>query len=137
MSYPVCYILWAALFALSAFLGFTPAPEKGAAEAMYMLAAGAVFVPGWLILIRANKEENEKHKKIVRNLCIASIVGTVVLLSLNLMSAGWSEQVGNGLHAALIIVSAPMVCGQSYALSLFMWGILLMGSMSKTNTYRR
>lgn len=137
MSYAVCYILWAVLFALSAFLGFTPAPEKGATEAVYMLVAGAVFVPGWLILLRANKEENGKHKKIVRNLCIASIVGTTVLLALNLMSAGWPESVGNGLHAALVIVSAPMVCGQSYALSLFMWGILLMGSVSKTNPYQQ
>ena len=137
MSYAVCYVLWAVLFGVSAAMGFTPTPEKGMQEAMYMLMAGVVFLPGWMILIRANKEENTKHKLIVRNLCIASIAGTTVLMALNVMSAGWSEQVGNALHAALVIVSAPMVCGQNYMLSLFMWGFLLMGSISKTNTYRR
>lgn len=137
MSYAVCYILWVVLFALSAALGFTPTPEQGAAQALYMLAAVAVFVPGWLILLRAGKEKNKKHKLIVRNLCIASIVGTTVLLALNLMSAGWPESVGNGLHAALVIVSAPMVCGQSYALSLFLWGALLIGSVSKTRPHHK
>lgn len=137
MSYALYYVIWAVLFAVSAFLGFQPTPEKGLQEALYMLMAGAVFLPGWLILIRANQEENTRHKHIVRNLCIASIGATTVLMALNVMSAGWSEQVGNALHAALVIVSAPMVCGQNYALSLFMWGILLMGSVSKTNSRAR
>ena len=137
MSYAVFYVLWAAMFGVTAYLGFTPTPEKGLQEVMYMLMAGAVFLPAWMILIRANKEENTKHKLIVRNLCIASIACTTVLMALNVMSAGWPENVGNALYAALVIVSAPMVCGQNYALSLFMWGFLLMGSISKTNTYRR
>lgn len=137
MSYAVFYVLWAALFGVTAYMGFTPAPAKGMQEAMYMLMAGTVFLPGWMILIRANKENNSKHKLIVRNLCIASIGLTTVLMALNVMSAGWPENVGNALHAALVIVSAPMICGQNYALSLFMWGILLMASVSKTNNYRR
>lgn len=137
MSYTVCYLLWAVLFGVTAAMGFTPAPEKGMQEALYMLMAGVVFLPAWMILIRANKEKNTKHKKIVRNLCIASIAGTTTLMALNVMSAGWSESVGNALYAALVIVSAPMVCGQNYMLSLFMWGFLLMASVSKTNTYRR
>ena len=137
MSYALCYVLWAALFGVTAYMGFTPAPEKGMQEAVYMLMAGAVFLPAWAILIQANKEGNQKHKLVVRNLALASIGGTTVLMALNVMSAGWSENIGNALHAALVIVSAPMICGQNYALSLFMWGILLMASVSKTNTYRR
>ena len=138
MSYALCYFLWAAMFGVTAYMGFTPAPEKGLQEAVYMLMAGAVFLPPWAILVRANKEKNQKHKLIVRNLCVASIAGTTVLMALNVMSAGWSENIGNALHAALVIVSAPMICGQNYALSLFMWGILLMASVSKMNNqYRR
>ena len=136
MSYSVLYLLWAVLFGVSAAMGFTPTPEKGMQEALYMLMAGVVFVPGWLILARAMRENNTRHKKIVRNLCVASIGGTTVLLAVNMMSATWSEQVGNALHAALVIVSAPMICGQNYMLSLFMWGLLLMGSVSKANHYR-
>ena len=135
MSYTVLYILWGALFALTAGLGFVPSPE-GMTKAVFMLLAGAFFVPGWLILSKANKEGETKHKVIVRNLCIASLCCTVALMVVNLLSAGWSEAVGNALHAALTIVSAPMMCGQSYLLGLFMWGCLLMGSLSKVNSRR-
>ena len=137
MPYAVSYLLWAALFGVTAYMGFLPAPDKGLQEAVFMVMAGMVFLPPWMILIRANQEENRKHKLIVRNLCLASIGGTTVLMALNVMSAGWSEQVGNALYAALVIMSAPMACGQNYMLSLMMWGVLLMGSISKTNPYRR
>jgi hypothetical protein len=33
--------------------------------------------------------------------------------------------VGNLLHILLIIVSAPMVCGQYWVLSLFLWACLM------------
>ena len=137
MPYAVSYLLWAALFGVTAYMGFLPTPEKGMQEVVFMVMAGIVFMPPWMVLIRANKEDNTKHKHIVRNLCIASISGTTVLMALNVMSAGWSEQVGNALHAALVIVSNPMICGQNYLLSLMMWGILLMASVSKTNPYHR
>lgn len=130
MSYTVLYILWGVLFAVTAGLGFVPSPE-GMTKTVFMLLAGAFFVPGWTILAKANKEGNTKHKTVVRNLCVASLGATLLLMVVNLLSAGWSEAVGNALHAALTIVSAPMMCGQTYLLGLFMWGCLLMGSVSK------
>ena len=136
MPYAVSYLLWAALFGVTAYMGFLPVPEAKAQEVLFMVMAGIVFMPPWMILIRANREDNRRHKIIVRNLCLASIAGTTVLMALNVMSANWSEQVGNALHAALVIVSNPMICGQNYLLSLMMWGILLMASVSKTNPYQ-
>lgn len=130
MTYTVLYSIWGVMFVLTAGLGFIPSPE-GALRVFLQILAIAFFVPGWLILHKAGKEKNNFHRKVIRNLCFVSLGLTVVLLVLNLMSAGWSEAVGNGLHAALTVVSAPMVCGNTYVLSLFLWGCLLMGSMGK------
>ena len=51
-----------------------------------------------------------------------------VLLALNFTSVLWSQAVGTALYAALVVVSAPMMCANHYALSLFLWGMLLAGT---------
>ena len=56
---------------------------------------------------------------------------TAALLVLNLMSPLWGESVGIALNAALVIVSAPMVCSNFYALPLFLWGMLLAAAFKK------
>ena len=130
LPYKVLYALWAALFIITAWLGFIPPADKET-ELLYQLMAGIFFVPPWMIMLKARGEENPKHKQLIKNLCLASLGGTVVLMALNMMSLTWSEAVGNGLNAALTIVSTPMVCGQGYFLGLFMWGCLLMGASSR------
>ena len=129
MSYGILYGLWGGLFALSAVLGFFPA--EGAFRAVCMALAAAVFLPPWIIVRKSRRDGQSKHRKIVRNLSLASIGATTALLALNVMSAGWSERMGDALHAALVVISAPMVCGRNYMLSLFLWGILLMGAAGK------
>ena len=135
MSYNVLYIAWAVMFALTAGLGFVPEPE-GVSKFVFQVLAFAFFIPPWLILFQSRREEGQHHKKVVRNLCLASIGATLVLMVLNVMSVTWSEAVGNGLYAALTVVSAPMVCGQNYLYGLFMWGCLLMGAISKDKKHR-
>lgn len=133
MSYKVLYSLWAVMFVLTGALGFVPSPE-GVLKFVLQALTVSFFIPGWLILIRARKEDNFRHCLTVRNLCLASLGCTVVLIALNLMSLSWSEAVGNILHAALTIICAPMICGNAYILSLFLWGCLLMASVSRPNT---
>lgn len=132
MSYTALYSIWGVLFALTAAAGFVPFSE-GAVGCIMKILAVMFFVPGWLILFKAKREEDRRHRAIVRNLCLASLISTLLLLVLNLLSAGWPEAVGNGLHAALTVISAPMVCGNAYILSLFLWGCLLMGAISKNS----
>ena len=67
--------------------------------------------------------------KLVRNLSLVSLITTTVLLVLNVMSVLASEAVGTGLYALLIFLSAPMVCSQYWALSVFLWACLLMVSL--------
>ena len=128
LSYKTLYTLWAAMFVLTAVLGFVfPTAEGAAARLALMLVSVLFFLPPWAILGRGER----KHVLLVRYLSVASIVLTVVLLCLNLMSARWSEAVGIALNAALTVVSAPMLCSNFYVLPLFLWGALLMGTFGK------
>ena len=132
LSYKMLYIAWAILFALTAVLGFLFPDAEGAPARIALLVTAAVFfLPPWLILRKSRKEEKRFHRWLVGFLSMASIVLTVVLLVLNLMSPLWGERVGIGLNAALVIVSAPMVCSNFFVLPIFCWGTLIMGSFTK------
>ena len=118
------YYLWAGLFILTALLGFITEPN-GLLKALMVLSALAFFAPPAILL----KQGDVQDIKLIRNLSLASLIITTVLLVLNVMSVLASEAVGTGLYALLILLSAPMVCSQYWALSLFFWACLLMVSL--------
>ena len=130
LPYKVLYGLWAAMFALTAWLGFVPPADDMAAN-VYRILSGVFFIWPWMILLKSRNEDQPRHRQVIKLLCLGSLAGTMVLMALNVISANWSEALGTALNAALTIFSAPMVCGQAYALSLFMWGTLLMGANSR------
>lgn len=130
-DYKVLYALWAAMFVLTAVLGFLfPDVDDVAGRFPLQVATGVFFLPPWTIMTKAKLDGEDKHIKIVRNLALTSISLTVVLLCLNMLSAGMGEAVGNALNAALTVVSAPLVCSNFYVMPLFLWGTLLMGAFS-------
>ena len=132
LSYKTLYIAWAILFALTAVLGFVfPDAKEWGARLALVLTAAVFFLPPWLILRKARAEGRGFHRWLIGFLSLASIVLTVVLLVLNLMSPLWNEQIGIALNAALVIVSAPMVCSNFYVLPLFLWGSLLAAAFRK------
>ena len=118
------YYIWAGLFILTALLGFITEPN-GLLKALMVMAAVGFFVPPALLL----KQGDFQDIKLVRNLSLVSLITTTVLLVLNVMSVLASEAVGTGLYALLILLSAPMVCSQYWALSMFLWACLLMVSL--------
>ena len=118
------YYIWAGLFILTALLGFITEPN-GLLKALMVMAAVGFFVPPALLL----KQGDMQDIKLVRNFSLASLITTTVLLVLNVMSVLASEAVGTGLYALLILLSAPMVCSQYWALSMFLWACLLMVSL--------
>jgi len=120
------YFTWAGLFILTALLGFMTDPN-GLLKALMVIAALAFFVPPAMLL----KQGELQDIKLVRNLSLASLVTTAVLLVLNVLSVLASEATGTGLYALLVLLSAPMVCSQYWALSLFLWACLLMVSLKK------
>lgn len=131
LEYKLLYLLWALLFALTAWLGFLfPNVTEPVQRLPLQLITGAFFLPPWAILAKAKIAGETKHVKLVRYLGLTSIGLTVVLLCLNMVSAGMGEVMGNALNAALTIVSAPLVCSNFYVMPLFLWGTLLMGAFS-------
>ncbi|MBQ7099798.1 MAG: hypothetical protein IJO05_08780 [Oscillospiraceae bacterium] len=132
LSYKTLYIAWAILFALTAVLGFVFPNAGGAGAKIALLVIAAVFfLPPWVILRKTRAEGRRFHARLIGFLAMASIVLTAALLVLNLMSPLWGESVGIALNAALVIVSAPMVCSNFYALPLFLWGMLLAAAFKR------
>ena len=72
--------------------------------------------------------------KTVRLTAIASLSLTLILLVANFLAVGAPEQTGLALNDILILVSAPMVCGQNWLVSLFLWACLLFASFIKNKT---
>ena len=121
------YTVWAGMFILCAGLGFIPEPTGFLKFLLVLLSAGFFAVPGWF-LNWLDKRGKKLHIAIVRNLAVASLSLTLVLILINFVSFMAPEAVGNLLHVLLIIVSAPMVCGQYWVLSLFGWACLMIWS---------
>lgn len=121
------YTVWAGMFILCAGLGFIPEPTGFLKFLLILLSVGFFAVPGWF-LTWLDKRGNKMHIAIVRNLAVASLSLTLVLILISFVSFMAPEAVGNLLHVLLIIVSAPMVCGQYWVLSLFGWACLMIWS---------
>ena len=64
--------------------------------------------------------------KPLRIICICSLSLTLVAIVGNFMSVSAAAEVGNALYDVLMLVSAPMLCIQYWALSIFLWACLLM-----------
>jgi len=128
MNAKLLYALWGGLFILCAGLGFIPEPE-GTLQIVLTAASLVFFLPPALLLIRSRKEKDAAALQLIRNLSSLSLALTLLVLILNFLSALRSEFLGQVLHSVLIIVSSPMICSGHWAMSLFFWACLLMGSL--------
>jgi len=130
MKKQVLFGLWAGMFIVCAGLGFIPSPEGSVRTVMTLLSV-AFFVPPAVIVYRGAKDVDKHTLLLVRNLSIASLGLTALLLALNFLSVRASEGMGDFLYGMLIIVSSPMICSGIWALSLFLWACLLMVSLQQ------
>lgn len=122
--------MWAAMFILCAVLGFIQLPVGGL-KVFLVAAAVAFFIPPALLIHWA---VNRKHPHrdtllLVRNLSLYSLIATTVVLLLNFLSVTWPVFVGDALYGLLVVISTPMICGQYWLISLFLWACLLMVSL--------
>ena len=123
------YTVWAGFFILCAGLGFIPEPAGFGKFLMVALTLGFFAVPGWF-LVWLDKRGDRMHIRLVRNLAAASLGLTLTLIVISFVSFMAPEFFGNLLHVLLVIVSTPMVCGQYWVLSLFLWACLLFWAQS-------
>ena len=124
--------LWAGMFILCALLGFVP-QQEGANKYLLLVMGVLFFLPPALLIYFAKEQGDTLTLKLIRNLSIASLVLTVVLILANFLSLMAPEAVGNILYGVLVIVSSPMVCSGYWVLSLFCWACLLMASLRCLN----
>ena len=126
MSNTVLFALWGALYALCAGLGFVAAP--GPALRLLMIALSlAMFVPPFLL----NRKGNRRVRLLVRNLSLAWLIATAILLPSNFLTALAPEMLGNFLHGLLTILSSPLVCSDSWALTIFLWACVFFDARTK------
>ena len=119
---------WAVLYVICAALSFIPEPV-GVLAGVMVLFALAFFVPPAMLLYAAAVRRQWKTVALIRNLSLASLGLTLVMLVVNFLSVGASEAAGEVLFGLLILVSAPLICAQAWVLSLFLWACLLMVSL--------
>ena len=127
MKKKLCYALWGSLFIICAGMGFIREPERGLQLVMTILSV-LFFVPPAVLVWKAAAEEDRNTLSLVRNLSVLSLAVTVAALVLNLLSALYSETLGDMLHIMLIVVSSPMICSGYWVLSLFLWARLMMAA---------
>lgn len=130
MKEKVLYAIWGGLYILCVGLGFISEPA-GFGKFLLVLTALIFFLPGGAILYYGLKGQDRKMLLRLRIVCISSLLLTMVLLVANILSAAASVAIGNLLYELLALVSAPMLCGQYWVMSLFLWACLLMGTFLK------
>ena len=119
--------LWVAMFIFCAGLGFIPLPVGGLK--VFMIAAAVAFFIPPALLIRSAVNRKRPYRDmllLIRNLSLFSLIATTVVLLLNFLSVTWPQFVGDGLYGLLVVISTPMICGQYWLISLFLWACLLM-----------
>ena len=120
------WLAWLYLFVLCAALGFIPEPY-GLVKALLVIAAICFFIPGGLLLANGGRKTAKK----IMLISGLSLVLTMVLIILNFASALMPEFWGSFFYILMGILTAPMLCGQFWVLSLFGWACLLAAGMFK------
>ena len=133
MSNTVLYALWGGLYALCAALGFISEPGPALRLLMIVLSI-ALFVPPFVLNYRSAKVGDRRTLELVRNLSLAWLVLTSLLLILSFVTVFASERVGDLLHSLLTIVGSPLVCSDNWALTIFLWACVFFHARSRLKT---
>lgn len=125
------WIFWAVMYAFCAVCSFMPA-EKGDPRGVLLLLLGMAFFipPAWLIAYSV-KKKRQKPLVIIRNLSIASLSLTLLMLLLNIFTVHAPELFGQIVDFILRFVSVPMFCCLKLpVIGLFGWACLLMATLN-------
>lgn len=123
------FALWGGLFILCAGMSFIP-EAAGVVRNIQILLSFLFFIPPAMLLYQAARFHRRPVAALIRNLSILSLAMTSALLLICILTAMGPTVLGNILNSVLTIVSSPMLCSPSWALSMFLWACLLMVSIS-------
>jgi hypothetical protein len=123
------WLSWLYMFILCAVLGFIPEPT-GFFKFLFVVAAVAFFVPGFVLLTKADHRDELKTIRIVRNLSMGALALSVAMILLNFVSVLLSKDWGTVLYYMMVVLASPLVCGQYWVLTLFLWACLMFYAIS-------
>ena len=130
MKKSLIYGLWALLYCVCVGLGFVADPA-GFGKFLLVATALIFFLPPFWLLFQARKEKDRKTVLVLRLISAGTLILSLIFLVLNFLSVYFSAQTGLVLYVLLVMFSAPMTCGQYWAMSLFLWACLLILSFQK------
>ena len=130
MKKSMIYGIWAVLYCICVGLGFVSEPA-GLGKALLVATALIFFLPPFYLFFTAKKEKDRKTVLVLRLISISVLALSLVFLVLNFLSVYFSAETGLVLHVLLVMFSTPMLCGQFWAMSLFLWAILMILSFQK------
>lgn len=130
MKKRMLYIAWAVLYAICTALGFA-GEVQGAGRVFMVLAAAIFFLPPAALVVLGIRDRDRKSLRTVRIISIVSLALTLIFFIANVAVAVVAQTTNGFLHVCLVLVSTPMLCGQYWALSLFLWASLLFASFLK------
>ena len=131
MKKSVVYAIWGVLYALCMVLGFVPNPS-GFGKILLILSSLIFFLPGFYLAYLGKKENSRKTMRALRLISGSMLLLSTLLIVLNFLSVSYSAQTGLVLHVLLVMFTVPMVCGQIWSLSLFLWACILMLSLPES-----
>lgn len=126
------YIAWGILYLLCAALGVLSLPGWVGVAACVLF-----FVPPAVLLWRSAKSGDPKTPRRIRNISLIWLGFTLFMLILNILTVAMTELAGRVLYYLMAVVCAPLVCGQYWVLSLFLFACLLMTSIQQLKTKNR
>ena len=133
MTMKKLWLSWLYLYILTAILGFIPQPG-GVAYALLLCVGACFFIPGFMLVYRADIREQYDIVRKVRTISIVALCVDVFLICVNFASALFPGTMGVAwgivLHVMLVLFTAPMVCAQAWVVALFGWACLLFYALS-------
>ena len=118
------WLSWLYLFVQCAVLGFIPEPT-GIVKWLLVAAAVCFFIPGFVLLVKADHRDDEKTIRLVRTLSLIALVLDTVLILFNYLTVTMTDTWGIVAHWMLVILGSPLICGQYWVLALFGWASLM------------
>lgn len=130
MKKKILYIIWGCMAVLCIGLGTLETTDLLIQIPLTLLAV-MFFVPGWFLLYDAFADGDRKEVLRLRIISIASLTLTVIFLIAFILTAAVGLPAADILYDILILVSCPMICGQYWLISLFLWSCLLSATFLK------
>lgn len=126
------YIFWIFFYMLNAALGVLGLPGW-----VGIVACLLFFLPPAILLHRAGKAGDRRGVARIRNISLGWLGLAVLMIILNIATVYMSETAGDVLYYAMAVLCAPLVSGEYWVLSLFLFSCLLMSSLRQLREMKK